>query len=135
MSQQELIERVKEVLADMENYEHCMSLCVSEDGLFVELRLDSSQSTYGEWIEGEGGDIGLLRDIETKKVCGVHLPLLNSKLAVFHDGPLKINEGFRKRGDDGLEYRCGDCGSKLTLVRPGKHQCDSLECNQRRKSE
>src|ERR1035437_4960130 len=24
-----------------------------------------------------------------------------------------------------LEYTCGDCGEKLTLVRHGKHQCDN----------
>lgn len=23
---------------------------------------------------------------------------------------------------------CGDCGKRLTLVRPGKHQCDNPNC-------
>ncbi len=27
-----------------------------------------------------------------------------------------------------LIYACGDCGEKLTLVRPGKHQCDNINC-------
>lgn len=27
------------------------------------------------------------------------------------------------------EVRCGDCGKPLTLVRPGKHQCDNASCN------
>lgn len=24
---------------------------------------------------------------------------------------------------------CGDCGKKLTEVRPGKHQCDNRKCS------
>lgn len=27
-----------------------------------------------------------------------------------------------------VEPRCGFCGTKLTLVRPGSHQCDNPEC-------
>lgn len=26
--------------------------------------------------------------------------------------------------------RCGDCGEWLTVVRPGKYQCDNIECPQ-----
>lgn len=28
------------------------------------------------------------------------------------------------------EPTCGDCGQELTLVRPGKHQCDNSNCIQ-----
>lgn len=28
------------------------------------------------------------------------------------------------------EPTCGDCGKELTLVRPGKHQCDNPNCVQ-----
>lgn len=77
-------------------YEPCMSLTVEPDGKLVELMLDGSISTYGEWITGEGADICLLRCRETKRVVGVRLPLLNEKLAVFHRGPLAVNDGFKR---------------------------------------
>lgn len=74
----------------------CMSLTVSEEGHRVELLLDNSIATYSEWIEGEGADIGLTRCLETKRVVGVTLPLLQRRLCVHHDGPIRINAGFRK---------------------------------------
>lgn len=77
-------------------YEPCMSLCVDQDSRSVELILDTSVSTYGEWINGEGADICLLRCRETNRVVGVRLPLLNENLAVFHRGPLVVNGGFKK---------------------------------------
>lgn len=27
-----------------------------------------------------------------------------------------------------MNAECGDCGNKLTLVRPGSHQCDNAKC-------
>lgn len=77
-------------------YEPCMSLYVDQDSRSVELILDTSVSTYGEWINGEGANICLLRCRETNRVVGVRLPLLHEKLAVFHRGPLRVNDGFKK---------------------------------------
>lgn len=31
--------------------------------------------------------------------------------------------------DGGPVCYCGDCGQRLTLVRPGKHQCDNAACH------
>jgi len=71
-------------------------VCVSEAGDAVELYLDTSIATYSEWIKGEGADIGLMRSRETDRVVGVRLPLLRRNLCVHHDGPIRINAGFRK---------------------------------------
>jgi len=30
--------------------------------------------------------------------------------------------------DDDLIHTCGDCGQHLTIVRPGKYQCDNPHC-------
>lgn len=81
---------------EADKYEPSMSLYVSDDGKFVELCIDPTVSTYADWIPGEGGDICLTRCRETKRVVGCCLPLLNRKLSVWHDGPLRINEGFKK---------------------------------------
>ena len=59
-----------------------MSLLIDRDGGSVELILDTSIPTYGEWIKGEGGDICLYRDQETHKVMGACLPLYQSHLTV-----------------------------------------------------
>ena len=83
-----------EMAEEANKYQTCMALNISEDGLFVDLCLDTGRSYYGSWIEGEGGDITLLRDSETDKVIGCHLPLMNRRLAISYDGPIKINEGF-----------------------------------------
>jgi hypothetical protein len=43
----------------------------------------------------------------------------------------RINEEKTRWADHDVERwktYCTDCGSKLTLVRPGKHQCDNEEC-------
>ena len=74
----------------------CMALIVNDTGQSVELYLDTSIDTYSEHIEGEGGDIGLMRCMKTNKVVGCRLPLMNGKLAVRHDGPIRINAAFRK---------------------------------------
>ena len=49
-------------------------VCVHSSSQAIELLTDISVATYGEWIEGEGADICLLRDVDTKKVVGVRLP-------------------------------------------------------------
>ncbi len=79
-----------------ENYQSCMALSVSEEGKHVELILDTSIATYGDWIKGEGGDICLLRCQKTDRVVGCHLPLMDRKLCIHHDGPIRINAGFLK---------------------------------------
>ena len=85
-----------ELCRQAEKYESCMSLAVDERGLSVELNLDTSLATFAEWIPGEGGDIALLRCCETKRVVGVHLPLMRNNLCVQHEGPIRINTGFLK---------------------------------------
>lgn len=79
----------------------CMSLFVNEEGQCVELILDTSIATYTKWIPGERGDVGLLLSQETNRVVGCTLPLMNRKLAVHYEGPIRINCGFRKQ--DGEE--------------------------------
>jgi hypothetical protein len=82
--------------SDGVEYDPCMSLTISEDSNSVELNCDNSVTTYFEWIKGEGADIGLIRCMETKRVVGIHLPLMDRKLCVHHNGPLRINAGFAK---------------------------------------
>ncbi len=96
MTTQEFAEYIEAGLAECDKYETCMSLHVHEKGLYVELLLDTAVPYYDEWIKGEGGDICLYRCQETGKVVGCHLPLMNKKLVVHYDGPLRINEGFLK---------------------------------------
>lgn len=91
---------IKEAMVEAEKYHTCMSLCVNQEGKSVELILDTSRDTYGEWIKGEGSDISLIRDQETNKVIGVRLPLYNDRLCIHHDGPIRINAGFRKTDED-----------------------------------
>jgi len=59
-----------------------MSLLVDEVNSSVELFLDTSKRTYGDWIKGEGADICLYRDAETHKVVGCYLPLYQKELIV-----------------------------------------------------
>lgn len=87
---------LKDLAAEAGKYDPCMAVCVSEAGDAVELYLDTSIATYSEWIKGEGADIGLMRSRETDRVVGVRLPLLRRNLCVHHDGPIRINAGFRK---------------------------------------
>ena len=96
MPKREFVKRLMEIAKEAEKNETCMSLNVSEEGQAVELLLDTSLDTYSEWIEGEGSDICLIRHQESGRVVGVRLPLLTLKLSVFHDGPIRINAGFRK---------------------------------------
>ena len=84
------------LVKEAEKYDTCMALTVNEDGKSVTLCLDTGIDTYSECIKGEGADIGLMRCMETNRVVGVRLPLRKRNLSVFHDGPIKINEGFLK---------------------------------------
>lgn len=97
---QELADFLKEAIEESKKYETCMALTVHEEGDAVELILDTGVSTYGQWIKGEGADICLYRCQETDRVIGCRLPLMKRNLSVFHEGPLKINEGFRKEESD-----------------------------------
>ncbi len=92
----EFPEFIKEMLAEDEKYETCLSLNVCQDDSSVELCLETGVSTSLERIKGEGADIGLLRCLDTKRVIGCVLPLMKNNLVVHHDGPLRINEGFLK---------------------------------------
>jgi hypothetical protein len=87
---------MKELMEEAKQYEPSMSLYIDEDSKSVELIVDPTVSHYGDWIKGEGADICLLRCHETNKVVGVHLPLYNNKLSVFHKGEIRINDGFKK---------------------------------------
>ena len=93
-----LAELLKTAAAEAANYDPCMSLYVNQDGRTVQLLLESARNFIAEWIPGERGDVALLREHETGKIIGVVLPLYNAKLSVFHDGPLKINDGFLREG-------------------------------------
>src|SRR5687768_14515186 len=55
---------------------------VSREGQSVEVCLDTSKRTYSEWVEGEGADIGLLRDADTERLAGAHLPLYAKTLII-----------------------------------------------------
>jgi len=89
---------VDDLIKESEKYKPCASLWIDKESRRVELLLDSSHSTYGEWIKGEGADICLIRDNETNKVVGVKLPLYNDNFSVCHTEGIKvkINEGFLK---------------------------------------
>jgi hypothetical protein len=91
---------MKDLIKEAKQYQTCMALTVNEEGDAGELYLDTSIATYGEWIKGEGADIYLLKSMETGKVVGCRLPLLNDKLVVHHNGPLRVNEGFRREEQD-----------------------------------
>lgn len=138
---QTLAEYLEAHAADADQYETCMSLSVSEHGKSVDLRLGVDEPDYGVWIPGEGGDICLYRSNVTGKVIGAHLPFYNPKLAVFHDGPLRINEGFRKpvpMGDQlraelaaGAQYRVNGRVGRLVRITDGRALLDlgnGVEC-------
>lgn len=88
---------LEELIAQANEYQTCMSLHISQRGQYVELLLDSSRPVYDRPIKGiVGGDCGLLCDMETDEVIGIQLRLINNKLMVSHEGPIRINEGFLK---------------------------------------
>ena len=91
---------IKDLVEESKKYKTCMSLKISEKGQYVSLCLDTGANTYSEWIKGEGADIHLIRCMETNKIMGCRLPLIKSNLAVFYDGPVKINEGFLKEENE-----------------------------------
>jgi hypothetical protein len=101
-----LQEAAEQLIAESKRYESAMSLFVSEEGQFVRLLLDTSRHCYNDSGYGiVGGDCGLLRDMETNEVIGIKLRVINNKLMVGHDGPLRVNQGFLKEeckdGQDG----------------------------------
>ena len=99
----EFAEMLKQMAIEADRYETSMSLYVSTEGKHVELILDTGcDRWYLDWIPGERGDAGLLREFWTNRVVGVSLPLRNDRLTVNYDGPIKINDGFLKEasGDE-----------------------------------
>lgn len=82
-------EAAKEILAACEQAAKVPPMTVvdvSFDASAIELILDTKKSYFGEWIPGEGGDICLYRDQETRKVVGCYLPLYHKTLAVNYPG-------------------------------------------------
>ena len=87
MNQRKLAEFLEAAAAEMQRRtahlpQPIMSLYVSQDGKSVDLCLDGSQSTYSDWIKGEGGDISLVRVQQSHRVNGAHLPLYAKTLIV-----------------------------------------------------
>lgn len=91
---------LKDGAEECKKHHTCMSFFVNEEGQCVELILDTAVSTYTKWIPGERGDVGLLLCQKTDRVVGCTLPLMNRKLVVHYEGPLRINCGFRKQDDE-----------------------------------
>jgi hypothetical protein len=58
------------------------TLYMNHEGCSIELLIDNKANYYSEWIPGEGADIALLRDRDTKRVVGIHLPMKYTKLIV-----------------------------------------------------
>lgn len=75
------------------------TIYVHRDGNAIDVHLDTKANYYGEWIAGEGADICLYRDQETKKVVGAHLPFYMDTLAVDVEDGIKLIAG---RYDDKL---------------------------------
>ena len=81
-SKEDVQEFFKSLIAQAAAKPPMMTLHIDEKSNSVELILNTKVSYYGEWISGEGGDICLYRDQETKKVIGCYLPLYINKLYV-----------------------------------------------------
>jgi len=93
----DLATAIKVATKECEKYDACTEVSVSRRGASVTLNTDTSRATYSESIPGiVGGDCGLIRDMETDEVIGIKLELKTDKLAISHDGPLRVNSGFRK---------------------------------------
>lgn len=74
------IEEVHRITANMPK--PIMSLHISDEGKSVDLCLDTSKATYGDWIKNEGADITLQREDGTDRVFGARLPLYAKTLVV-----------------------------------------------------
>lgn len=87
MNLDDFAESLKESAKAIGDVPPCTSLWVDFDGDCVELLMDTKANTFSEWIPGEGGDIGLIRDIVTARVVGIRLPLIHKPLKIgFSDG-------------------------------------------------
>jgi hypothetical protein len=83
----DLTEKLEVMFSEMEQRTASLpkpiaSVYASSDGNSLDVTLDTTKADYSEWIPGEGGDIGLHRDRDTKKVAGAHLPLYAKTLIV-----------------------------------------------------
>lgn len=87
----EFAEFLKATCAEAGKIPPCTSLRISDEGAAVDLRLDTKVAVYGEWIKGEGADICLYRNVETERVVGCHLPLMNRELRISSNGPVWLN--------------------------------------------
>jgi hypothetical protein len=89
---------IKSIEEEVAKFDSCAAIWIDKDSNRLEIILDTSVSSYSDWIKGEGSDIGLLRNTETNKVIGVTLPLYKTNFSICHtDGiEIKINEGFKK---------------------------------------
>lgn len=68
----------------------CGSIYIHSDGKSMDVTLNTHANYYGEWIKGEGGDICLYRDQETKKVVGAHLPFYLDEIIVGAEDGIKL---------------------------------------------
>jgi len=113
----DLDKKLSKMLEEAKKYKTCMSLNVTEHA--VELLLDTSVPIYSEWIKGEGADIALFKSQETGKVMGCRLPIYDNKLSVFHQGPIKINNGFLKEEEeDNKIYWIEDAANQIAKIVP-----------------
>jgi len=71
-------------------YKPCASLWIDKENDRIELLLDTTAATYGEWIPGEGADISLVRCGKTNKVIGVNLPLYQTDFSIFHTDGIQV---------------------------------------------
>lgn len=88
---------------------------VHRDGNAIDVCLDTKANYYGEWIAGEGADICLYRDRDTKKIVGAHLPFYMDTIAVDVQDGIKL---IARRHDDKLallrEWLNAEISSKPT---------------------
>jgi hypothetical protein len=74
----------------------------------------------GGWIEALAGE---LCQRKYRTLCEAELIDLIRRYA--RSG--HVNCAMDIDGETPIAH-CGDCGHRLTLVRPGKHQCDNIAC-------
>jgi hypothetical protein len=78
-----MLEQSAEIARErQERFGPITGIYVSNEGKAIDISLDTSQDTYSEWIEGEGGDISLTRRMDTNKVAGAHLPCYAKTLVI-----------------------------------------------------
>jgi len=98
-----------------------MSLRICNDSNAVEFWLDNTRSSYSDCIEGCGGaDCGVMRDMVTKEIIGIRLPLRFYRLIVDVNGRcVTFNEPT-------AHVNCESCGIAVPhkVVSPRLGQCE-----------